>query len=146
MKKKKSKKPVIVAVSGGFDPLHIGHIIMFNAAKKLGDKLVVILNSDRFLKKKKGYVFMNFRERKELIENIKSVDRVVPCIDKDQTVCRTLEKLKPDIFTNGGDRTKTNIPEVAICKKLGIKMVFNVGGGKIQSSSWLVNKVKNKIK
>ena len=144
MKKKKAKKPIVVAVSGGFDPIHIGHIIMFNQAKKLGDKLVVILNSDRFLKNKKGYVFMKFKERKAIIENIKSVDKVIPCIDKDQTVCKTLEELKPDIFANGGDRTKSNIPEVEVCKKLGIEMVFNVGGGKIQSSSRLINKVKNK--
>lgn len=140
---RKTKKPIVVAVSGGFDPVHIGHIIMFNKAKKLGDKLVVILNSDRFLKNKKGYVFMNFKERKGIIENIKVVDKVIQCIDKDQTVCKTLAKLKPDIFANGGDRTKSNIPEVAVCKKLGIKMVFNVGGKKIQSSSWLVKKYEN---
>jgi len=144
MEKEKLKKPVVVAVSGGFDPIHIGHIEMLNQARKLGDKLVVILNSDRFLKNKKGYVFMKFKERKAIIENIKSVDKVIPCIDKDQTVCKTLEKLKPDIFANGGDRTRDNIPEVAVCKKLGIKMIFNVGGKKIQSSSWLVNKARNK--
>lgn len=142
--KKKNKKTIVVAVSGGFDPVHAGHIRMFNKAKKLGDKLVVILNSDRFLMKKKGYVFMNFKKRKEIIENIKSVDQVVSCIDTDQTVCKSLEKLKPDIYANGGDRTKSNIPEAEVCKKLGIKMFFNVGGGKIQSSSWLMSKVMRK--
>lgn len=140
--KKRNKKPIIVAVSGGFDPLHIGHIRMFDKAKKLGDKLVLILNSDRFLMRKKGYIFMKFKERKEIIENIRSVDKVVPCIDKDQSICKTLEKLKPDIFANGGDRKLSNIPEKRICKKLGIKMVFNVGGGKIQSSSRLINRIK----
>jgi len=136
------KKPVVVTVSGGFDPLHFGHVRMFNYAKKLGDKLIVILNSDKFLMKKKGHVFMGFEERKEIIENIKAVDKVVPCIDKDQTVRKTLEKIKPDISANGGDRTKDNIPEKEVCNRLGIKMVFNVGGEKIQSSSWLVNKLK----
>lgn len=123
--------------------MHVGHVRMFKQAKKLGDRLVVILNSDRFLKKKKNYVFMPFKERKEMIEGIRYVDRVVPCIDKDQTVCQTLRKLKPDIFANGGDRTDKNIPEYALCDELGIKMIFNVGGGKVQSSSWLVNKVKD---
>ncbi len=137
-----SKKTVVV--SGGFDPLHIGHIRMFKRARELGDRLVVILNSDRFLLKKKGYVFMPFKERREMIESIRFVDKVAPCIDKDQTVCKTLEKLKPDVFANGGDRTKKNIPEDEVCQRLGIEMVFGVGGGKVQSSSWLVNDVKNK--
>ena len=136
------KKSVVVVVSGGFDPLHVGHIRMFNEAKKLGDRLVVILNSDIFLIEKKGYVFIKFKERKEILENIKSVDKVVPSIDKDQTICKTLERLKPDIFVNGGDRTMDNIPEKEICKRTGIKMVFSVGGKKIQSSSWLVKKLK----
>ena len=132
-----------VAVSGGFDPLHIGHVRYFKEAKKLGNKLVVILNSDEFLIKKKGYAFMPYEERKEMIESYTSiVDRVVKCIDKDQTVCKTLELLKPDIFAKGGDRTLKNIPEKEICEKLGIEMIFQVGGKKIQSSSWLLKKSK----
>lgn len=131
---------ITVVVSGGFDPLHIGHIKYFRDAKKLGDKLIVILNTDDFLKKKKGYVFMPFEERKEVVENIRYVEEVVECIDKDQTVCKTLEFLKPHIFAKGGDRTLDNIPEREICEKLSIKMVFGVGGEKIQSSSWLINK------
>jgi D-beta-D-heptose 7-phosphate kinase/D-beta-D-heptose 1-phosphate adenosyltransferase len=132
-----------VAVSGGFDPVHIGHIRYFKAAKKLGDKLVLILNSDRFLKNKKGYIFMPFKERKEILENIKYIDKIIPCIDKDQTVCKTLRKLKPDIFANGGDRNAKNvISEKKICKEVGIKMVFGIGGKKIQSSSWLVKQIK----
>ncbi len=133
---------IIVATSGGYDPLHIGHIRCFKEAKKLGDKLIVILNSDKFLKKKKGYVFMPYKERKEIIESVKYVDKVVGCVDKDQTVCKTLELLKPDIFAKGGDRNLKNIPEKEVCERLGIKMVFNVGGGKIQSSSWLVDKLQ----
>lgn len=136
-----------VAVSGGFDPLHVGHINLFKEAKKLGDYLVVILNSDEFLMTKKKYIFMPFEQRKEMIESIRWVDEVVPCIDKDQTVCQTLRKIKPDIFANGGDRNKKNIPEVAICQEIGAQMVFNIGGGKIQSSSWLVNDaIKNNKK
>lgn len=136
-----------VAVSGGFDPLHVGHINLFKEAKKLGDYLVVILNSDEFLMTKKKYIFMPFEQRKEMIESIRWVDEVVPCIDKDQTVCQTLRKIKPDIFANGGDRNKKNIPEVAVCQEIGAQMVFNIGGGKIQSSSWLVNDaIKNNKK
>lgn len=130
----------IIAVSGGFDPIHIGHIRYFKEASELGE-LVVILNTDRFLKKKKGFVFMPYKERKEIIESIKYVNRVVKCIDKDQTVIKTLKSLKPDIFAKGGDRNLNNIPEKEICEELGIKMIFGVGGGKIQSSSWLINKL-----
>jgi len=137
----------IVAVSGGFDPLHIGHLRHFKAAKKLGDELVVILNSDDFLMKKKGYVFMPYVQRKEMIENYRSiVDRVVRCVDEDNTVADTLEIIKPDIFAKGGDRNIDNIPgiEKVVCKRLGIKVVSLVGGEKVQSSSQLVeNVIKN---
>lgn len=142
-----NKKTKIVAVSGGFDPVHIGHVRMFEAAKKLGDKLVVILNNDNWLKKKKGYVFMHEKERKEIIEAFKMVDKVVITKhsknSKDTSVCSELLKIKPDIFANGGDRKLDNIPEVQVCKEIKCQMVFNVGkGGKVQSSSWLVNKTK----
>jgi len=133
----------IVAVSGGFDPVHVGHIKHFREAKKLGGKLVVILNSDNFLKKKKGFVFMPFKERREILEGMKYVDKVVAAIDKDQTVCETLRKIRPDIFAKGGDRTLDNIPETNVCDRLKIKMVFGVGGtDKPQSSSWLTNKIR----
>jgi D-beta-D-heptose 7-phosphate kinase/D-beta-D-heptose 1-phosphate adenosyltransferase len=135
-----------VAVSGGFDPIHIGHIRMFRDAKKLGDRLLVILNSDKFLKEKKGFIFMPFKERKEIIESIRYVDKVVPCFDKDDTVCNTLSSLKPDVFANGGDRKEGNVPEKPICEKYGIEMVYNVGGNKIQSSSWLTRKLYVKKK
>lgn len=137
------KTPIIVAVSGGFDPIHIGHVRMFKEAKKLGDKLVVILNNDNWLKKKKGYIFMPQRERVEVIKAIVSVGGVIltkhPRNPKDMSVCRELEELKPHIFANGGDRKLDNIPEVKVCDAMGCKMVFNVGrGGKVQSSSWLL--------
>lgn len=145
----KSKKKVMVAVSGGFDPLHIGHIRMFQEAKKLGDELVVILNNDNWLKAKKGFVFMPQDERKELIEALACVDCVVltkhPENPLDMSVCRELRAFKPHIFANGGDRHRRNIPEVVVCRSIGCKMMFNVGeGGKIQSSSWLLKNYKSK--
>lgn len=141
--RKKRKNKIVVAVSGGFDPVHVGHVRLFEEAKKFRDKLVVILNNDNWLKKKKGFVFMPEQERKEIIGAMGSVDKVVLTKHKpntkDLSVCETLRELKPHVFANGGDRTKKNIPEIALCKKLGIKMVFNIGrGGKIQSSSWLL--------
>lgn len=148
MKKVSSKnRKKVVAVSGGFDPIHIGHVRMIGEAIELGDELVVIINNDNWLRIKKGYVFMPQEQRKEIVEAIKGVDRVVFTNHKknttDMSVCETLKKLIPDIFANGGDRVTTNVPEVALCKKLGIKMVWNVGnGGKVQSSSWLVSSVR----
>ena len=143
-------KKTVVAVSGGMDPIHVGHIRMFQKAKSLGDELVVILNNDNWLKKKKGFVFMPEKERKEIIEALTSVDRVVLTGHKknptDMSVCAELKKIKPDIFANGGDRTRKNIPEVAVCEEIGCKMVFGIGdGGKVQSSSWLLTEVANKI-
>ena len=135
-------KEIVVAVSGGFDPVHIGHIRYLKEAKKLGDKLLVILNTDDFLIRKKGKPFMVFAERKEILEAIRWVDEVVPSVDNDQTVCQSLRQYKPDIFAKGGDRTISNIPEKDTCTELGIKMVFGVGGTKIQSSSWLIKGVQ----
>jgi len=138
------KRKIVVTVCGGFDPIHVGHIRHFEGAKALGDELVVILNSDAWLRKKKGYVFMRWKERKEIIESIKFVDRVIPYIETpDGSVARTLEKLKPDILTKGGDRTPENMPkaEMSICRKLSIKLIYGVGGKKAQSSSWLVEKM-----
>ncbi len=143
MNTKKKKKQIVVAVSGGFDPIHPGHVRMFSEAKKLGDKLVVILNNDNWIKLKKGFGFMNEKDRAEVIRAFSDVDDVVITRHtkntKDMSVCSELRKIKPDIFANGGDRKLNNIPEVAVCKEIGCKMVFNIGtGGKIQSSSWLL--------
>jgi cytidyltransferase-like protein len=133
---------IIVAVSGGFDPVHNGHIRMFKEAKKLGDKLMVIINNDNWLRTKKGYVFMPEEMRAEIISELKCVDEVYITKhlkdDPDRSVCKALEELKPDIFANGGDRFAYNVPERELCERLGIKMVFNVGGEKIASSSELV--------
>jgi cytidyltransferase-like protein len=145
----------VVAVSGGFDPIHIGHIRYIKESKKFGDELVVILNNDNWLKDKKGFAFMPEHERKEIIEAIEGVDRVVLTDHApgeffiDKSVCRTLRTLKPHIFANGGDRKPDGdpIPEVELCDELGIKMIYNVGrGGKVQSSSWLVESAKKKEK
>lgn len=125
-----------IAVSGGFDPLHIGHLRMIKDAAQFGD-VYVILNSDEFLFEKKGRVFMPFEERREILQALRYVHRVVPCIDHDHTVCATLRQLAPDIFANGGDRLSDNIPERDVCNELKIQMLFEVGGGKIKSSSEL---------
>lgn len=147
---KQTKKPVVVAVSGGFDPIHVGHIELFFEAKMLGDKLVVILNNDNWLRQKKQHIFMQQKERRAIIEALKPVDRVILSEHKpgakDMSVCAELEKLRPDIFANGGDRQRTNVPEVAACKKIGCRMVFNVGkSGKVQSSSWLLAKYLKRV-
>lgn len=157
--KKKTGKKIVVAVSGGFDPIHAGHVRMFDAARKLGDELVVILNNDNWLTAKKGYAFMQEKERKEVIEGFRAVDRVVLTShqpnDPDRSVCRELEKIRPDIFANGGDRNRADAknkssslnPEQELCRRRGIKMIFNVGrGGKVQSSSWLLEKFSKRLK
>lgn len=138
-----TKKPVTVAVSGAFDPLHVGHIRYISEAAKLGDRLVVILNSDDFLKTKKGFVFWPFAERKEILESIQGVDEVVAAVDEDQTVRKTLELIKPDIFAKGGDKTgPDSIPEIDTCKKIGCRVVTNVGGNKVRSETELSSRVK----
>ncbi|MEX2144812.1 MAG: adenylyltransferase/cytidyltransferase family protein [Candidatus Spechtbacterales bacterium] len=142
------KDKIIVAVSGGFDPIHVGHLEMFEHAKKLGDHLVVILNNDNWLIKKKGFVFMPAEQRKTLTEALRCVDEVVITEHgpdpKDMSVAETLAKVRPHIFANGGDRKKGNTPEGQVAKKLNIKMIFNIGGGKTQSSSWLLGDFLNK--
>lgn len=132
----------IIAVSGGFDPIHFGHVRMIREASALGDELVVILNNDHWLMKKKGYVFMPQEQRKEIIEALEGVARVVltrhksDCVD--MSVCDALREIRPQVFANGGDRFADNIPEAVLARELGIECLFNVGqGGKVQSSSWL---------
>jgi cytidyltransferase-like protein len=132
----------VVACSGYFDPIHVGHLEYLRRACTLGDKLVVILNTDAQAIEKKGYVFMEFEERKRILEAIKYVDFVIECIDKDGTVCETLRQLKPDIFAKGGDRFASEIPEWRVCDMAGIKIVDGLGK-KIQSSSDLVDNSKS---
>ena len=132
----------IVAVSGGFDPIHVGHVRMIRGAAELGD-VIVIANSDDWLLRKKGYTFMNWQERAEILQSIKGVVAVYEAKYEDDSVCASLKALTPDIFANGGDRKEGNIPEYRLCEDLGIEMKFGIGGtDKPQSSSWLVEKVR----
>ena len=138
----------LAIVSGGFDPVHVGHIELFEKAKSMADDLCVIVNDDAFLERKKGKPFMPLKQRLKIIESLKPVDMVVASADQDDTVCNTLEwvralyknKYKHMIFCNGGDRTSgENTPEHKTCEQIGIKPVYKLGK-KIQSSSWLLKK------
>lgn len=143
-------QPKTVLVSGGFDPIHIGHVRMIQDAKKLGDKLIVAINNDNWLKKKKGFVFMPQTERKEVIEAIYGVDEVIftdhEPDPQDMSICSVLRKIRPHIFANGGDQTKHTIPEIPVCEEIGCEMIFNVGwGGKVQSSSFLAGQFNKSL-
>ena len=133
-----------VLVSGGFDPIHVGHVRMIREAARYGE-VIVVVNSDDWLMRKKGYVFMPWEERAEIIESISGVRSVQSVDDSDGTVCEALTRLKPTMFANGGDRKSDNVPEVTVCEKNDIEMIWNVGGGKIQSSSELVKKQKHNL-
>ena len=137
----------VIIVSGGFDPVHKGHIRMFREAANLGAQVVVGLNSDEWLTRKKGKPFMEWDERAEILESCKFVNQVLPFDDSDDTASDLIKQVF-DIyngynvniyFANGGDRGKGNVPELDICKDLDVIMLWGVGGGKIQSSSWLIN-------
>lgn len=130
-------KERVVVVSGYFDPLHVGHIEYFNLAKKLGDKLVVILNNDKQAALKKGKPFMTELKRKAVLEALGVVDEVFISIDEDGSVCESLRKINPDVFAEGGDRFSHNVPETGVCEDLGIEMVDGLGK-KIESSSRLI--------
>ena len=127
-----------ICVSGGFDPVHIGHLRMIQEASQYG-QVIVIVNSDEWLMRKKGYIFMPFKERCEILQGFACVDETVSVDDTDNTVCEALRRLKPTYFANGGDRKTDNTPEMEVCKEVGIRLLWNMGGGKIQSSSTLVS-------
>jgi cytidyltransferase-like protein len=129
----------IVCVSGYFNPIHCGHLEYFEKSKELGDKLIVIVNNDKQSILKKGKSFMSEYERLKIIRSLRIVDMAVLSIDEDRSVCKTLESVRPHIFTNGGDQYNDLIPEKDICEKLGIKLIDGLGY-KIQSSSWLLEK------
>ena len=131
------KKKITVAVSGYFNPLHVGHLEMMEKAKKLGGCLAVIVNNDYQVKLKGSTPFMNQADRLKIVSAIRWVDQVFLSVDRDQSVCKSLAKVKPDIFAQGGDRHQGNIPEAAVCRRLGIKMVDGLGK-KIRSSSSLI--------
>ena len=137
----KEQRRKTVMVSGGFDPVHIGHIRMILEASEHGD-VIVVANSDDWLYRKKGFVFMEFDQRAEILASIKGVIKVSGVDDSDTTVCEAIRRLKPDIFANGGDRKRHNTPEQAVCEELGVEMLWGVGGErKANSSSSLVERV-----
>jgi cytidyltransferase-like protein len=129
-----NKKLTTVAVSGYFDPIHVGHLEYLQLAKKLGDNLIVIINNNLQAELKKGSTFMDEKDRMEIVAALRCVDEVFLSIDTDKSVCKSLEHIKPDIFANGGDRSLDEIPETAVMKKYNIKMVDGLGS-KIRSSS-----------
>tara|TARA_R110000824_G_scaffold67912_4_gene175892 strand:+ start:1742 stop:2221 length:480 start_codon:yes stop_codon:yes gene_type:complete len=139
------EKKDTVMVSGGFDPVHVGHIRMIRAAGEYGD-VIVIANSDEWLYRKKGFNFMEFKSRREILDSIKGVIIVDSVNDADGTVCDAIKRHKPTYFANGGDRGQNNTPEVLLCKELGVKLLWGIGGvEKIAASSELVERAKNKI-
>ena len=125
-----------IAVSGYFDPIHVGHLEYLKMAKSLGDILVVIVNNNHQCVLKKGKFFMDENDRLEIVKSIKYVDKVVLSVDQDKTVCKSLELIRPNIFANGGDRSTDEVPETSVCKKYKIEMVDGLGE-KIRSSSSL---------
>ena len=142
----------VVVVSGYFNPIHTGHIDYIRAAAKLGDKLIVIVNNDKQVKLKNAKPFMSEAERMYIAGAIKDVDRAILSIDTDRAVVETLKTIYNEyamdyffdsmVFANGGDRTQGNSPEEEFCNWRNIKTVYNVGGGKTQSSSNLLKGVK----
>lgn len=130
-----------VAISGGFDPLHGGHVDLIEEAAEYG-QVVVILNSDMWLAQKKGYCFMDWEHRRKILLALREVHNVISVDDRDGTVCEALLHLQPDYFANGGDRNGGNIPELGTCGTLGIKLLDNIGGPKTASSSDLIRAVK----
>lgn len=136
-------------VSGGFDPIHEGHISMIKAAAQKSDGVIVLVNSDDWLCRKKGKNFMNFNTRRTICENIKGVIDALGFDDADNSACDGLRKARaqyPDatlVFANGGDRTKDNIPETETAKECNIRLEFGVGGeNKANSSSWILENWK----
>ena len=140
----------IYMTSGGFDPLHIGHarciLETTDMADADGGYVIVIVNGDGFLNRKKGGAFMPEDERAEIVAGLRGVDAVLIWDDGTQNVIGAIEKLRPTYFTKGGDRAKPeDIPEWEICQEIDCDVLFNVGGGKIQSSSWLLRKLEKEV-
>lgn len=139
-------KKKVVIVSGYFNPIHKGHIEYFNNAKELADKLFVIVNNDHQRALKGSKEFQKEDERMIIVSNIKAVDKAILSIDKDRTVCVTLQMIAEKFgsefelaFANGGDQNNDTIPERLICEEVGIALIDGLGD-KIQSSSWLLKK------
>ena len=134
-------------VSGGFDPIHEGHIEMIKASAAASDGVIVLANSDEWLCRKKGKNFHTIKTRKAILENLKGVVDVLEFDDTDNSACDGIRKARAKypnahlVFANGGDRKKDNIPEVSVCKECNVDLAFGVGGtNKANSSSWILNK------
>ena len=132
----KNNGKIKIAVSGYFDPIHVGHLEYLKMAKSLGDILIVIVNNNSQCVLKKGKFFMDEKDRLEIVKAIKYVDEVFLSVDEDRTVCKSLELIRPNIFANGGDRSTNEVPETLVCRKYDIEMVDGLGE-KIRSSSSL---------
>ena len=142
----------VVVASGYFNPIHSGHLNYLEQAKKIGDYLIVIVNSDEQVKMKGSDPFMNENERLKIVRSLRCVDKAVVAVDEDGTVCQSLRKEYYQLqdapffigmaFANGGDRKEGGVPEDLLEKELGIKMIYSVGVGKTQSSSHLLYKSK----
>lgn len=131
----------IVVTSGGYDPVHPGHISSIQDSRRFGDLVVVVVNGDAFLRAKKGKPFQDLETRCLVVSAIRGVDYVVPFeVEGDQTVREALRRLRPHVFTKGGDRQDAkSIPEWDVCEQLGIEVVTGVGENKRWSSSWFLN-------
>ena len=142
------EKETVVIISGYFNPLHIGHILYLQGAKKLGNKLLVIVNNDEQQLLKKGKIIMPESHRCDIVAALRDVDDLCLSIDDDPTVCKTLDYVARNmkdkyklIFANGGDRpTSKEVPETFVCRQHGIEMVFDAGGNDKVDSSTRVNK------
>jgi len=142
---------IYYVVSGGFDPIHEGHIRLIKAAAEKSGGVILLLNSDEWLRRKKGKNFMNFQTRKIICENLKGVVDVIGFDDADNTACDGIKRAREKypsarlVFANGGDRTKENIPETPACVKYNVELEFGVGGhNKANSSSWILNNWEKK--
>jgi cytidyltransferase-like protein len=132
-----------VLVSGGFDPVHAGHIRMIRHAAEFG-AVIIVANSDDWLYRKKGFIFMEWERRVEILNAIKGVVLVDSVDDSDGTVCEAIRRLRPTYFANGGDRGRSNTPEQSVCEELGIELLWGIGGEeKLDSSSELAKKVRD---
>ena len=148
MREPEQKIRRFVVISGYFNPIHSGHIDYIKSAKELGDALIVIVNNDEQVKMKGSVPFQDQEERLKIVSNIKGVDHAVVSVDKDATVCQSIRLIHSTtdlfmtfdemIFCNGGDRKKGGVPEDILTEEIGVRMVYNVGGEKTQSSSELL--------
>jgi cytidyltransferase-like protein len=132
---------MIIVVSGGFDPLHSGHINMFKQAQQFGT-VWAIINTDEWLQRKKGYNLLSYEERELIVKSNRYVSKVIKGMDDNDNVVRNLQYLYKDkvhfAFANGGDRVPSSTPEMAYCLEHNIPMLFNIGGTKTESSSKIV--------